>query len=968
MKRLIKFWCFTFWCCTSICQSPAYRQFTDDDGLPSMTLYGILQDPKGFLWIATPKGICRFDGREFKRYGIRGMKSQDTPFSFMDNEGIPWFYNMAGDVFYVRNDSLHYLDLHGIKPIGEIYSFYVKNPFIYISWTKTDSPQSIKYNLFDLNQKQILERNYVFLGLKDGALIGYDYEKRKRSFDLYAIDSNELIASQKILNQHEVKFIHEIDRYMVHSDNYSIIIASNYIWILDSCNQILSSQYFPDITNNKIDYINFINENELFIGTNESSYLYDLKDKELKSISHYTLYMNTVIEDCHHRKWISTTDHGLLLDLNNGSMVYTSDKSDIASDEAYVIQPIHNQIFVGHHNGKLSIFNNDLKLRKIEYKGLGRVRFIQEIEKWNTILGFDVGLQIIEKANTRHIPCADLNIGSIKAGIHINEHQLFLCTSLGVYNIPYSKLYQPQVDDLEKYRELDVRSLCISEFKGVLYAGTVNGLYKRSKSNGWEKIGNTEVFIKQLYNSNDSILMLCTDGQGLYLFDGTEIMDSINTQSGLPSDNVSSICTINPNQFAIGTDQGVYMLNKNTRLGYNLDVIDGLPGNEINDLKCHNNLLWIGTSKGLFTIPIENINPNQEIPYIEIQDAKLFSREGQSKFKSPLAYNQNHLKFVVQSRSLISGGSMNLYYRFANRDSQWLSTPSQVVEFVGLGAGKYNLQFKSVNEDKIDSNIIEQTFEILPPWYKSIWFSLIMVLSLSSFSVSLSYWRQRKKRIELEKKRMFEDQLNQLKEEALQNQMNPHFMFNALNAIQGFLSNNDHFNAMNYLSKFGRLIRMIFDQSREKRISLETELAFLRNYLELERLRFKEKVDIQLFVDPAVEEKATELFLPPLVIQPIVENAFKHGLLHKGSEGYLKIKLEMTDGQLVCTVEDNGIGRESSSGINRWKKNGRKSTGIATIRERLAIIDRGRQKIGLQIRDLYDASGQSAGTQVTINL
>lgn len=173
---------------------------------------------------------------------------------------------------------------------------------------------------------------------------------------------------------------------------------------------------------------------------------------------------------------------------------------------------------------------------------------------------------------------------------------------------------------------------------------------------------------------------------------------------------------------------------------------------------------------------------------------------------------------------------------------------------------------------------------------------------------------------------------------------------------------------MTYLSQFGKLIRIIFDQSKLKSISLQEEIELLQHYIYLEELRFKNNLVIKLEVDPILLKYSRQIRIPPLVIQPIVENSFRHGLIHLGAQGKLSIKLELNGNQVQCVVQDNGIGREKSKLINEWKRKNHVSTGIASAAERLLIIDNERDKIGLDIIDLYDPFGNPAGTKVTLVL
>ncbi|MBK9109056.1 MAG: histidine kinase [Saprospiraceae bacterium] len=949
-------------------QSKAFRYFTDEDGLPGMTVYGILQDPKGFLWIATSKGICRFDGRSFKRYQLKGIKGFDTPYSFIDKEGIPWFYNLAGEILFVRNDSLQRLEIQAIKPAANIYSLYIENPYLYISWSQTSSPATYRYNIFNLKENKKLEHNYIFLGPKNGELIGYDYSRRKDLFNVYKVDKNELIFSQKISNKKQVDFIYEIDRYIHNSSNLDIYIASNFIRIVDSCGNLISNKYFPDLTNENIKYISIINEDELFINTNKNSYSFFLKTGLLKLIPYFNNSINTIFEDSYNRRWISTTDHGLILDPNNSSQVINYNQGFLASNEVYNINHLLGYNFLGHNNGKISCIKEIDYIKYLNLPGLGRVRFILGWKSKTLLIGLDLGIYILNSSLNSETNCSGMQIGSLKAAHIKSDSELLVCSSLGIYSCDLNELKNGNCKEFVSRRELDARALCIKKYKGRIFAGTVNGLYVRGNNFSWQKLLNKDIFINQLYNYKDSLLWICTDGEGMFQFDGSKIVDSLNIDFGLPSNNISSVCYLDSERIAIGTDNGAYIYNYISKEGFILDQIDGLPGNEINDIKYNNGVVWIGTSKGLFQISSNELIPNQEKPLIEISEAFAFSRYGLIPIQSRLNHDQNHLKFNFQTRSLISKSALQIYYKLFEQDTQWLKSQSNSLEFIGLAAGKYNLQLKVLNEDQLSSEIVTKTFEIYPPWWKTTWFNVAMILGISTLGVGYSFFRHQKIKREEAKERAISDQMNMLREEALQNQMNPHFMFNALNAIQSFLTNNDQFNAMKYLSKFGRLIRMIFEQSKQRRISLEQEIAFLKNYLELEKLRFKDKVSIEFNIANDVEEKSSEKMIPSLIIQPIIENAFKHGLLHKDTDGRISISMEFVNGQFICIVEDNGIGRQRAALINTWKKNGRKSTGLASTKERLGILDKGKKMMGLELTDLYDLNGNPAGTRVVIKL
>jgi LytS/YehU family sensor histidine kinase len=212
-----------------------------------------------------------------------------------------------------------------------------------------------------------------------------------------------------------------------------------------------------------------------------------------------------------------------------------------------------------------------------------------------------------------------------------------------------------------------------------------------------------------------------------------------------------------------------------------------------------------------------------------------------------------------------------------------------------------------------------------------------------------------------------EKELFEIQQKALQLQMNPHFIFNSLNAIQSFVIANDTDKAIHYLSKFSQLMRLILTNSGETSIPLKEELKAVRHYIDIERLRFDNKFDCQISVDPEIDQEFIEI--PPMIIQPFVENAILHGLIHSNAEGHIKIDIRLQDDYLFCSIEDNGVGREKAQQIRESSGIKRKSRGVIITKERLEILNKQSQdKFAVRVIDLKDAAGNPTGTRVELNI
>jgi sensor histidine kinase YesM len=226
-------------------------------------------------------------------------------------------------------------------------------------------------------------------------------------------------------------------------------------------------------------------------------------------------------------------------------------------------------------------------------------------------------------------------------------------------------------------------------------------------------------------------------------------------------------------------------------------------------------------------------------------------------------------------------------------------------------------------------------------------------------------WRVGVIRKEEKIKTTLNQKMAQLEMKALRAQMNPHFVFNSLSSIQESVVTGKTDAASKYLSKFSRLIRLILENSGKQFIPLKAEVDSLTLYLELESFRF-ENFTYTISIDPLIDAAVT--MVPSMVIQPFVENALKHGLSRKKEDKHLKIDIRKEQGQVVATVEDNGIGRAKAEEMKSLEKKDHHSMGIEITKERLQLLGQQTMVQATVITDLYNSAGNACGTLVKIIL
>ncbi|MDB4292774.1 tetratricopeptide repeat protein [Maribacter sp.] len=210
------------------------------------------------------------------------------------------------------------------------------------------------------------------------------------------------------------------------------------------------------------------------------------------------------------------------------------------------------------------------------------------------------------------------------------------------------------------------------------------------------------------------------------------------------------------------------------------------------------------------------------------------------------------------------------------------------------------------------------------------------------------------------------EELQALEMKALRAQMNPHFLFNSLNSINTMILNDEPHNASKYLSKFSKLVRLMLENSEQSKVSLKDELDTLEAYIQLEAIRFNNKMDYKIEVADEIDQEGT--YLPSMVLQPFVENAIWHGLLHKDQKGLLTVNIKETNDNLLCSIIDNGVGREKSLTLKKDGGLKKKSMGIKITTDRLKLLTKQKIKDVINIIDLKDHDNKALGTQVNIQI
>jgi ligand-binding sensor domain-containing protein len=334
-----------------------------------------------------------------------------------------------------------------------------------------------------------------------------------------------------------------------------------------------------------------------------------------------------------------------------------------------------------------------------------------------------------------------------------------------------------------------------------------------------------------------------------------------------------------------------------------------------------------------------------------------------------LKYKQNFFSIGFSALAYTMAKDVKFRYRLSGFDDWTEITGRRFANYTNVPGGDYVFQLQAANNEGVwNEKIVEVPVHIATPFWLTWWFIIIaaIVISIAAYLLYRNRVEQIKKKQRL--KSEYEKKLANVEMSALLAQMNPHFLFNSLNSIDSYIIRNESKKASEYLNNFARLMRLILQNSRSNYINLKDELEALELYMQMESLRFKNKFCYSIAIDENVE--TSSIVIPPMLIQPYVENAIWHGLMHKtnGTEGLVKINISKNADDLLCVIEDNGIGRKKAAEIKEQKqKNHKRSMGMQITQDRIEIINKlYNMNASINIYDMEDELGNAKGTKVEL--
>jgi ligand-binding sensor domain-containing protein len=937
------------------------RHFSVEDGLPSNTVYASFQDNRGYMWFATDAGVAVFDGQKFTNFNKSDGLSDNEVFDIhQDRENRIWFSTANGEPCYFLNNTFYTKrnsDLLKQVSFSDFINYYYEDQLgnIYLGSNFGELYRigsGIVEPLYDIRKSiramllfeeegalKVIYSTGAIRNFSDGSIenLGFNLQKAAR---FVKVDNAVFFAIKNTLYRYHLK------------TKKTETLALN---ILDSDSRHIISVQLID--------------QELYVGTWNKTTIVSFSDS-LKITDEILKGkgVSSAFKDKEGNCWLTTLGEGVYFTIPTNIRSYSG--PDLQNNFINCInQDVEGHVWIGGKNNKLA-YQTDSGFVNIPFgnkrTGRGMINAIIPAKDGSIWIGGDDGMvHLVEKK-------ALINVATgAKCFLELEGSEMWIGASSSLIRVTkdnYSNLFdgfissdeivtRGRVNEIAKWKDGNLLVVFKNKLKVFHPADTTLHDFPNSNFNDFD--------INDI-KTNDEDLWLATSGNGIIQYTVSGDIRKFDVENGLLNNNCRTLFIDEIGNVYGGTTNGLSKIDCSDKS--NVQVVnytenDGLISNDIHAVfKDSENTIWVGTSEGLSYFREDDIHQKVEEFPLYLTSFTNSGNQLSSDKKHTFKYNQNDIRFDFIGLNYRFSDELTYQYKLVGIDDRWQESTQTYVEYPYLPSGNYTFQLNvAVNGKVINSQPIIVQFEIDKPFWEKWWFYAIIF----SLVLGIIFLVIRRRTTIIRKQEALKRKALEAQQTALRAQMNPHFVFNSLNSIQHFIAENDERKALDYLSKFSRVIRRTLSASGKSAVLLSDEVEMLRHYLDLEKLRVDNAFNYTISIGENV--KANEIELPPLLLQPYIENAIWHGVVPLKIDGHILISFEQKSDLLVCTIDDNGIGRAAAKASKTNAMH--QSVGMLKTEERINLIGEFHHKsCTVEIEDKKSESGDALGTTVVLTL
>lgn len=931
-------------------QNPAYTSFTAKDGLPSKQVYEIFQDSKGYMWFGTGRGLVRYDGIDFEIFDAgRGVCSlfinkikedESGALQFMSLNCASW---MEDGIMYSMNDSI-VENFHGPKKKSRrkaLHALGVTGDSL--EWILNEEG----YFRYADNQFQPIpppnEKPYLVYSGKE---VFFNVKGEKVAVPL---DRSQLVG------RHYFEYL-EVgqNRYVIFYKNQLFLYENNRIRLIRIFETQINSLSKSRVGNGGV-----------FVSTHKTG-VYFFEGTELRESKQVLFYGETIrnaYEDHEGGLWVACRDLGLMYIPDVRVKTYTVKKEGIPLGNYHLVGKADSIYFVNETYAVFRLLGDSISLVAQYDNTVKKLAFDR-----NNDLVAAVYKNGIFRIRDNHKFYGPFLSGRINLYFTHQNELMFVKTSTGLVY----KDYKSKNHDITNYM------IFIAEKdSNSVYIGTNKGGYRFQLSDSsfspvFTDCNLTKTTIIDMDVIQDTIILSAVNNVIVITEDScfqiAQEQDSFikNIEHNF-IDEDGSLWLSSPQ----GLNRIDHPFDEEKRSVTPYTVLQGINSNRVLKSYVYNDTVWAATTSGISKFN-KNIPQKKAKPILIVESVFVNNQHVDLINDYDLSYDQNVVRINFRGLTYKRRNSVRYQYRLLGADTNWITSSEHFALFAALSGGSYTFEIKAIGLLPGEESAVQCIrFTIGLPFWERWWF--ITLLSFAALGAVWVLFQQRLKRVQqrldsIQQRQKMMDELNQITQKSLSSQLNPHFIFNALNSISRFVLENDKRSSNKYLSRFAQLMRLVLEYSKEPFISLEQELKAITAYLDLETLRLKEKINYTIDIDAVlIPEK---LRIPPLLLQPIIENAIWHGLASKEGKGNIKIEVkDSNDDNYCCVIEDDGVGRKKGDLEKRLGVEEHQSTGMSMTERRIALASKlSNTKANFHIVDLINEVGVGVGTRIEIVL
>ncbi|MFM9986304.1 MAG: two-component regulator propeller domain-containing protein [Flavobacteriales bacterium] len=969
----------------TFCQQYTYINYSLKEGLAQSQVRCLFQDSRGFIWAGTLGGLSKFDGTQFQNYDRQSglpdnqinciIELKDGTIAAGSNGNVV-MVNALGTRFIPLAESMRETTVNTLfeDPNGRL-------------WIGTEKGLAILENgvitLFgdELGAAHIKSIH----GTSSGLVMALTKEK-------LVVLRGDKIENSFVPEDPETNFFD-----MAQSPDGHIWLAckGEGMIVLDANAHLISNfRDHPQLTTNTTTGVLISAENEVYLTSRFGYYKFDG--------THFQCYneksglptndIRDILQDREGNIWIATYGHGILRFTGEAFTSYTEKDGLIGNAVMSITEDQQGNFWYSTFDKGICRSDGD-SIVQYDLKQLTQVnRIWSSICDYQNRLWFASSDGLFEYHNNSfsQYSTRDSLPSDMVLSLFMSEDSvLWIGTSRGLCTWKNGAFHP-----VNETNSPAKRVRCIREDRaGNMWFATSEGVYRydgKAYTNFSVKDGLPDNSTNCIEIDAFNRIWIGTQN-GLAALNGIQFFasDVYNTSGS----DVINFLKYHDGILWIGTNNGLHstIVNDKTNerdltfVHYGLE--EGLRSLETNLNAVYvdrNNKLWFGTTDGVTRINTSLLAKNlRDLPpllslskiQINLQD------QNWTKLGFPvnaitglaenlvLKYKQNHLTFYFKAISTTYPEAVQYQYMLEGFDDDWKAlTTNEFATYSNLPYRTFTFKVKALSRDGVWSDPVIYSFKIRPPFWLTWWFIALEVLILAGIVTWIVYNRRRIIKSKREKE-WFEirSKMLALEQQSLNSSMNRHFIFNALNSIQYYINRQDRLSANRYLSDFAKLIRKNLDSSQDNLTSLRDEIERLELYMKLEHMRFKDKFEYKINIDPALN--LDQIKVPAMLVQPFLENSIWHGLLPRESQGYVQIDIISRNGHVEFMITDNGVGIDNSL-KNKTGTDSHISKGMEITQNRIELIKKTTGKT-VELRGPYQIAADdpsAGGTRVEIIL